>query len=101
MPDAPLLPPACVAALTSAAADGSLWVHNGNREEILRDVLDAFVAGEGSGPWEVQGTASDGSVRVYYAGPMRERPRGFVSFIAGSTIEARAVAAVLNYLEAK
>ena len=77
------LPPACVAAVLDLYpfSDG---------EKVVRAVLDALVAGEGEGPWVTRWSGVEWSVfKKTDPAPM------------WNEADASAVAAVLNYLEAK
>ncbi|MBK6423837.1 MAG: hypothetical protein IPF77_16815 [Gemmatimonadetes bacterium] len=96
MPDAPLIPPACVAAvlrvgpcvLNRSETGRAAWA-----EKIARAVLDAFVAGEGgAGAYH----CFDGGCDGWYVNGVKPG-----ALDRWTEPQARACAAVLNYLEAK
>ena len=110
MPDTQLIPPACVAAVRTNDFGPDY------AEKIARAVLDAFVAGEGAGRWRVVCDPDDsvneylvvtghgsGGMRCLHCGthhPATEYD-DCVFRVDWNEKRARAVAAVLNYLEAK
>ena len=100
------LPPACVAVVAELLP---WFTHPSRVDALARAVLDAFVAGpvtgNGDGPWYVCGISVPGVI-LPDSGAMWwdvEKPGDSTAtrYRFESKAQARAVAAVLNYLEAK
>ena len=100
------LPPACVAAVHDTVgrmgAIGKRPKFSETCEDVARAVLDAFVAGEGTGPWKVAREFDSEADERNFEWWVVCSPHEFTDDIHfESKSQADGCAAVLNYLEAK